>query len=62
MNHIYITPDDRLQKVFDGAAPGSVIHLAPGVYRQKTVIRTPNLTILGAGAGKATIPKPPVLP
>jgi pectinesterase len=55
MNHIYITPDDRLQKVFDGAAPGSVIHLAPGVYRQKTVIRTPNLTILGAGAGKTRI-------
>jgi pectinesterase len=54
-NHIYITPDDRLQKIFDGAAPGSVIHLAPGVYRQKSVIRTPNLTILGAGAGKTRI-------
>lgn len=55
MNHIYITPDDRLQKIFDGATPGSVIHLAPGVYRQKSVIRTPNLTILGAGAGKTRI-------
>ena len=55
MEHIYVTPDDRLQKVFDAAAPGTVIHLAPGVYRQKTVIRTPNLTILGAGAGKSRI-------
>lgn len=55
MEHIYVTPDDRLQKVFDAAAPGSVIHLAPGVYRQKTVIRTPELTILGAGAGKTRI-------
>ncbi len=55
MNHIYITPDDRLQKIFDGAAPGSVIHLAPGVYRQKSVIRTPNLTIVGSGAGKTRI-------
>lgn len=55
MNHIYVTPDDRLQNVFDSAAPGSVIHLAPGVYRQKTVIRTPDLTILGAGAGKTRI-------
>lgn len=55
MDHLYITPDDRLQKVFDAAAPGSVIHLAPGVYRQKAVIRTPRLTVIGAGAGKSRI-------
>ncbi len=55
MGHIYVTPDDRLQKVFDGAAPGSVIHLAPGVYRQKTVIHTENLTILGSGAEKTRL-------
>lgn len=55
MEHIYVTPDDRLQTIFDAAVPGSVIHLAPGVYRQKTVIRTPELTILGAGPGKTRI-------
>lgn len=55
MAHIYVTPDDRLQKIFDAAEPGSVIHLSPGVYRQKTVIRTPRLTIIGAGAGKSRI-------
>ena len=55
MEHIYVTPDDRLQKIFDAAAPGSVIHLAPGVYRQKTVIRTPDLKIVGSGAGKSRI-------
>lgn len=55
MEQIYITPDDRLQKVFDAAAPGSVIHLSAGVYRQKAVIRTPGLTIVGAGAGKSRI-------
>ena len=55
MAHIYVTPDDRLQKIFDSAEPGSVIHLSPGVYRQKTVIRTPDLTIRGAGAGKSRI-------
>lgn len=55
MAHIYVTPDDRLQKIFDAAAPGSVIHLSPGVYRQKTVIRTPDLTVIGAGAGKSRI-------
>lgn len=55
MKHLYVTPDDRLQKVFDEAEPGSVIHLAPGVYRQKTVIRTPELTVVGSGAGKTRI-------
>ena len=55
MEHIYVTPDDRLQKVFDAAPAGSVIHLAPGVYRQKTVIRTPGLTVIGSGAGKTRI-------
>lgn len=55
MKHIYVTPDDRLQKVFDEAQPGTVIHLSAGVYRQKVVIRTPQLTVLGAGAGKTRI-------
>lgn len=55
MTHIYLTPDDRLQKAFDAAQPGSVIHLSPGVYRQKAVIRTPDLTVIGAGAGKSRI-------
>lgn len=55
MDQIYITPDDRLQKVFDAAAPGSVIHLSAGVYRQKAVIRTRGLTIVGAGAGQSRI-------
>ena len=50
-----MTPDDRLQAVFDKAQPGSVIHLSAGVYRQKTVIRTPGLTVMGAGAGKSRI-------
>ena len=50
-----MTPDDRLQKIFDQAKPGSVIHLSPGVYRQKTMIRTPDLTILGAGEEKTRI-------
>ena len=55
MAHFYVSPDDRLQKIFDGAAPGDVIHLSAGVYRQKAVVRTPDLTILGAGAGKTRI-------
>lgn len=55
MSDIFITPDDRLQAVFDMAAPGTVIHLSPGVYRQKAVIRTSGLTVIGAGAEKTRI-------
>lgn len=52
---IYASAEDDLQSVFDSAEPGSVIHLAPGVYRQKTVIRVPGLTLLGAGADKTRL-------
>ncbi len=55
MPEIYITPDDKLQSVFDRAKPGTVIHMAPGVYRQKAVIQTPELTIIGAGMDKTRI-------
>ncbi len=55
MTEIYITPDDKLQAVFDRAQPGTVIHLSPGVYRQKAVIHTPGLTLIGSGADKTRI-------
>lgn len=47
---ISVTPRDDLQAVFDSAPENAVIHLAPGIYRQKTMIRTPGLTLIGAGA------------
>lgn len=52
---ITLTPDDNLQQALDSAAPGSRICLLPGVYRQKTVIRTPNLHLIGAGTGETTL-------
>ena len=52
---ITLRPSDNLQHAFDHAAPGSTVHLMPGVYRQKTVIRTPGLHIRGAGAGETTL-------
>ncbi len=55
MQELFVTPDDRLQRVFDGAQPGTVIRLSPGVYRQKAVIRTPGLRIIGAGPDKTRI-------
>lgn len=56
MTHdIYVTPADDLQAVFDTAPQNAVIRLAPGEYRQKTVIRTPGLTLIGAGAEQSRI-------
>ena len=52
---IHITPADNLQAIFDSAEMGSVIHLAPGVYRQKAILRTPGLTLVGAGADATQI-------
>ncbi len=55
MQELFVTPDDRLQAVFDRAHPGSVIRLSPGVYRQKAVIRTEGLTVIGSGRDKTRI-------
>lgn len=55
MEIIRATPEDDLQRVFDTAPENSRILLAEGEYRQKTVIRTPGLTVIGAGADKTRI-------
>lgn len=56
MPHIlYVSPEDDLQAVFDSAPENAVLHLAPGIYRQKTMVRTPGLTLIGAGAGETVI-------
>ena len=47
---LFVSPNDDLQAVFDQADAGTVIRFAPGVYRGKTIIRTPDLTLIGAGA------------
>lgn len=47
---LYATPQDDLQLILDHAGENAVIHLAPGEYRQKLMIRTPGLTLIGAGA------------
>ncbi len=52
---IFVSPDQDLQQVFDQAAENSVIRLAPGIYRQKLVIRVPGLTVIGAGADQTKI-------
>lgn len=52
---ILVTPEDDLQRIWDTAPENAVIFLSEGTYRQKTVIRTPGLTIIGAGAEKTRI-------
>lgn len=52
---IYVTPEDDLQAIFDNAKSRDTVCLSEGIYRQKTVIRTPGLTVIGAGAEKTKI-------
>ena len=55
MAELHVGPGDELQTVFDKAEPGSAIILAPGVYRQKLMIRTPGLRLIGAGMDKSVL-------
>lgn len=55
MTEIFLTPRDDLQAAFDAAPENSHIYLAEGVYQQKIMLRTPGVTITGAGAGKTRI-------
>ncbi len=48
-------PQDDLQKALDTAAPGDVLTLAPGDFRQKLLLTVPGLTLRGAGAGRTRI-------
>lgn len=52
---IYVTPDDKLQRIFDSAPEGATICLSPGIYRQKAVIRRDHLTVVGQGAEKTIL-------
>lgn len=52
---LYVTPEDDLQAVFDRAAENTVIRFAPGIYRQKTILRVPGLTLIGSGIGVTTL-------
>lgn len=52
---IKVSPGDDLQAVLDAAPENAVIRLAAGEYRQKCIIRTPGLTLIGEGADKTII-------
>ena len=55
MKDLFVHAGEDLQDAFDRAEPGAVIRLAAGVYRQKTVLRTPDVTLLGEGADRTAI-------
>jgi len=55
MKTIHVTAEEDLQKVLDSAPADATVRLAPGIYRAKIVIRTPGLTLIGAGAGETVI-------
>ena len=52
---IYVSPGDCLQQVFDAAPENAVIRLAEDTYREKVIIRTPGLKVIGAGADRTEI-------
>ena len=55
MQEIRVSPGEDLQAVLDRAEPGSVLRLSEGVYRQKLLLKTPGLTILGEGADRTVL-------
>ena len=50
-----INRQENLQDVLDIAPPGTTIWLPAGVFRQKVVIRTPKITLIGAGRDRTVI-------
>lgn len=52
---ICVEQGDDLQKKLDAAVPGEEVVLAAGTWRAKCVIRTPRLTLRGAGSDKTRI-------
>ena len=55
MTEIFVAPGDDLQVVLDAAPENAHIRLTEGEYRQKLMLRTPGLTLSGAGAGKTRL-------
>ena len=55
MMTVQVTPADDLQAVFDSAPAGATVRLAPGIYRQKLMIKTPGLTLVGSGPEQTVI-------
>ena len=55
MGEHILHPGEDLQRFLDAALPGDSLRLCAGEYRQKCVVRTPGLTILGEGADRTCL-------
>lgn len=55
MQELAVRPGDDLQCVLDRACPGTTVRLAAGEYRQKLLLTTPGLTLIGEGADKTVL-------
>lgn len=55
MSELRVSLKDNLQDILDQAPSGSVIRLPAGIFRQTAVIRTPGLTLIGAGREETEI-------
>lgn len=52
---ISVSPADDLQAVLDSAPENARILLSEGIYRQKLLLRTPGLSLVGAGRDKTVL-------
>lgn len=52
---ISVSPKDDLQKAFDRLKAGDTLQFEAGTYRQKAMLRTPHVTLQGAGMHKTVI-------
>lgn len=50
-----LNPGQSLQEAFHRARPGDVIRLAPGEYRGKALLSTPDVALIGAGADRTRV-------
>ena len=55
MQTIHLTPCDDLHAILAQAAPDTEYVLAPGIYRSKIKISTPQITLRGAGADETIL-------
>ena len=55
MKDLFVHAGEDLQAILDRAEENSIIHIGAGIYRQKLVIRTRALTLLGAGTGETVL-------
>ncbi|MFI8966380.1 nitrous oxide reductase family maturation protein NosD [Streptomyces sp. NPDC053493] len=54
--HVHrVGPGESIQKAVDAAAPGDIVLLSPGTYRESVLVTTPRLTLRGSGARPTVI-------